>query len=631
MGGHADADREPQRLPLMAHFGVFDGAADVLGDGARHLDLPVRQDHHEFLAAVAAEDVLVAELRIDDLGDLLQAVVAAGVAQLVVDRLEMVDIDEQHRQRRALAVRVLEGARQRLVETAAIQRAGQRIDFGGVAQMQRGHGFVGLQQRQPRQFADDGQFLGMEDGGATAFQQDQPPRRRAHRQRDQGLDRHRRAFAGLGHRALLLDIAGQLPAQRLQAFADGRFDVIQIRRRLHHQGVSAVVTAGHRDRGGGGHQPAQVLQQVAEHDRLDVVLRGAAQRGLQHGQQFGAHRLAIHPALGIGARALFAVALLAISADPADQAHADHRRAEHDRQLVAVVRPQRPRDHATGGQLADERCGSDAQDRDQHRARERHAPAPGVAQHIQRDETADRPGRRHQPDRERVETLAPGGQHRRQQGQQDADLPHRFRQPRAALFAIGVAQQDAQRSDHEQQRDRVQAGGAQLLEQADGVDQIEMAVEGGQQQARGQAEHEERQESAIARREEQRQGHQPECEQAGVDQAGEDRRLLDVLVDASFGNQFGTQGSAAQCGGAEFQADLAFPGGRQAEQIAHRQRTFGRPRRQETAVAAIPGVLDPQPHRFHRRARHPDDPVRRFRGGRRQHEPQLGAGLAHVL
>src|SRR3989442_2123913 len=65
------------------------------GAGAGGLD----EEHHELVPAVAGHDVDTPRVLDQNLRDLPQRLVADGVAQVVVDRLEPVEIHEDHRDR----------------------------------------------------------------------------------------------------------------------------------------------------------------------------------------------------------------------------------------------------------------------------------------------------------------------------------------------------------------------------------------------------------------------------------------------------------------------------------------------------------------------------------------------------
>ena len=88
-------------LPSTAKRWRWTSVAQLLGEDRPFLDVGLGQDEHEFLAAVPADHVGRAQVRGDRLGDAPQHDVADGVAVRVVDRLEMVDVDERHRQRPA--------------------------------------------------------------------------------------------------------------------------------------------------------------------------------------------------------------------------------------------------------------------------------------------------------------------------------------------------------------------------------------------------------------------------------------------------------------------------------------------------------------------------------------------------
>ena len=60
--------------------------------------------------------------------DRRQQLVAAGVAALVVDALEVVDVDQQERQRRAAPDGALELAGELLLERSVVAEAGQAVE-----------------------------------------------------------------------------------------------------------------------------------------------------------------------------------------------------------------------------------------------------------------------------------------------------------------------------------------------------------------------------------------------------------------------------------------------------------------------------------------------------------------------
>ena len=86
-----------------------------------------REQHDELVAAVAADHVVVAQLAAQRRGDHSQLLVARLVAAVVVDRLEVVEVDQEADQRRAVAA----GARD-LLAHADVQRAVVRQAREGV-------------------------------------------------------------------------------------------------------------------------------------------------------------------------------------------------------------------------------------------------------------------------------------------------------------------------------------------------------------------------------------------------------------------------------------------------------------------------------------------------------------------
>ena len=65
----------------------------------------VREQHQEFLAAVAPEDLARVQRGAQRRGETLQQLVADGVAEAIVDRLEVIEIDEPDDQRAARLAR----------------------------------------------------------------------------------------------------------------------------------------------------------------------------------------------------------------------------------------------------------------------------------------------------------------------------------------------------------------------------------------------------------------------------------------------------------------------------------------------------------------------------------------------
>src|SRR5204862_5598215 len=71
---------------------------------------------------------------LEDLAELLQGAVAGGVAVAVVDRLEAVEVPDDHRQRPSTAPGTLELGLEQLLETAAVDEPGEAVGARGAGQ-----------------------------------------------------------------------------------------------------------------------------------------------------------------------------------------------------------------------------------------------------------------------------------------------------------------------------------------------------------------------------------------------------------------------------------------------------------------------------------------------------------------
>ena len=113
----------------------FDPSAEQLGFGKR-LDHPaIREQHDQLFAAIAARDIARANGADDRGGDLAQDRVAKGVALLVVEALEMVEIDHHDRQRAFAALGEADVAIEHVLHVAAVVEPGERVAQGLGAQL----------------------------------------------------------------------------------------------------------------------------------------------------------------------------------------------------------------------------------------------------------------------------------------------------------------------------------------------------------------------------------------------------------------------------------------------------------------------------------------------------------------
>ena len=133
VGGVLGALRDPDRDRDPAGEAELD-PVEALGEPGRERDRALLaaagDDHGELLAADPADDVARADARAEVVGELRQHVVADGVAEDVVDLLEVVDVDHHDRDVRVLGRGQRQLAAEALVEVAVVVEAGERVGLG---------------------------------------------------------------------------------------------------------------------------------------------------------------------------------------------------------------------------------------------------------------------------------------------------------------------------------------------------------------------------------------------------------------------------------------------------------------------------------------------------------------------
>ena len=98
--------------------------------------LDVLEQHRELVAAEAARGVAGPDDRPDALGDDPERPIALGVAEPVVQVLEVVEVDEQHRGVvRAAAAQPVEGVVHAVLEPRAVREPRQRVAVGQLAEL----------------------------------------------------------------------------------------------------------------------------------------------------------------------------------------------------------------------------------------------------------------------------------------------------------------------------------------------------------------------------------------------------------------------------------------------------------------------------------------------------------------
>ena len=104
-GGDADARGDANRPANRAHLELLDRVAHRFGNPEGVVDRRIGQDHQELVAAEPAAHVALAQHAVQPGADRRQHGVARDVAVAVVDRLEAVEVDHQHRHLKAGARR----------------------------------------------------------------------------------------------------------------------------------------------------------------------------------------------------------------------------------------------------------------------------------------------------------------------------------------------------------------------------------------------------------------------------------------------------------------------------------------------------------------------------------------------
>ncbi|MNU81586.1 hypothetical protein D3C71_712520 [compost metagenome] len=137
---------------------MCDLPTQAFGDHLRLRLARRHQHHHELLAAVAEQVVAATGLLAEQGGNVLQRAVASVVAVAIVDRLEVIEVQQQQRERRVVARGQFDLTAQHGRQEAPVEQVGQRI----AARIQ----FADAFEQQGHQVADGGQvFADHRQGG----------------------------------------------------------------------------------------------------------------------------------------------------------------------------------------------------------------------------------------------------------------------------------------------------------------------------------------------------------------------------------------------------------------------------------------------------------------------------------
>ena len=122
-----DADRDRRRRVDARHALLGDRQADLLGEHPATRRVRLGQQRHELVAAVAGRDVDLANAAADGVGDAPQDLVAGDVAEAVVDRLQVVEIQHDQAERPAGPVAARDLALEGREEEGPVVQAGERV------------------------------------------------------------------------------------------------------------------------------------------------------------------------------------------------------------------------------------------------------------------------------------------------------------------------------------------------------------------------------------------------------------------------------------------------------------------------------------------------------------------------
>ena len=125
--GHRDADRGADLDDVMVDQIAI---AEPVDDPARQdrgvlVRADVLLEHHEFVAAEPGDEILRPQHVAQPVGDRAQQPVAAGMAERIVDLLELVEIDEQQRRQRRLVALCID--KMRSISSRKLTRLGSAV------------------------------------------------------------------------------------------------------------------------------------------------------------------------------------------------------------------------------------------------------------------------------------------------------------------------------------------------------------------------------------------------------------------------------------------------------------------------------------------------------------------------
>ena len=126
----ADADRSTHREAVDKGRGIGEGTAHGLACAERFQRIGAWQNGDKLLAAEPRDHARTIQMRRCRVGEQLEHAVPQGMTEAVVGLLEMIEIEDQHRDCGAAELPVLSQRIGNLEQSAPVEETGQRVGQG---------------------------------------------------------------------------------------------------------------------------------------------------------------------------------------------------------------------------------------------------------------------------------------------------------------------------------------------------------------------------------------------------------------------------------------------------------------------------------------------------------------------
>ncbi len=160
VGVEADADAQGDVEPMATdEMGLGHGLDQLFGGEDSVLRIfDFGQQHHEFVAPLAADGIREADARLQALGDRLQQLVADRMPERIVDVLEVVEVQIHQGDLLAMTLRQRDRLRQTVVQQRTVRQTGEKVVLGHIGHL-RGGLLGGLGHRLGANRRDDELFV----------------------------------------------------------------------------------------------------------------------------------------------------------------------------------------------------------------------------------------------------------------------------------------------------------------------------------------------------------------------------------------------------------------------------------------------------------------------------------------